>query len=144
MYTQHVSFHQDLLPYVKKSLRELYDSYNNCDFKIIQEGHSYSIIIEGNNGEEFNRAVTQMTSIIFKLTETNEFYRIKKKLEKERIHKRKLLNAAIKIEQNVIKQQEHNAHVKVDTTTIHNYYVNGERSTNPSNYYFGLELDVDR
>jgi len=143
MYIQNVSFHQDLLPYVKKSLRELCESYSRCDFKIIQEGHSYSIIIEGNNGEEFNSAVTQMTSIIFKLTETNEFHRIKKKLEKERIHKRKLLNAATKIEQNVIEQQEQTEHTKVNTTTIQNHYVNGKRSTNPSNPYFGLELDVE-
>jgi hypothetical protein len=141
MYQQSISIQQELIPYIKKTIRGLYGEFTNSTFRVIRENNSYVVNVEGSHGEEFNKAVKTINSIVYKLMEINEHRRMKKKIDKERNKKKKQVVAANNIEK-YIKQNEIEKEMNKKKKISNTYTYNGEESTNPINCYFGLELDV--
>jgi len=140
MYSQTFSFNVAHMVKIKKLVSSLYEQYENTKIKIYRtEEGTLELSLTSSNSNEFSQVDNIITREIHNLNEELSNYRMKKRLDKEKQKKRNIAKAASKIEKNIRDYEINSKKVKkVD----YQYYYNGEESTNPANFYFGLEPDV--
>ena len=140
MYKQTFSFNTAHMVKIKKLVASLFDQFENTKFKINRtEGGTPELLVTSSVADEFNQADSIITREIQNFNNELSDYRTKRRLEKEKQKKRDIAKAASNIEKNIREYEQEKKKVKkVD----YQYYYNGEESTNPKNFYFGLEPDV--
>ena len=140
MYKQTFSFNIAHMVKIKKLVASLFDQFENTKFKIYKtEGGTPELLVTSSVADEFNQADKIITREIQNFNNELSDYRTKRRLEKEKQKKRDMAKAASNIEKNIrAYEQKKNEVKKVD----YQYYYNGEESTNPKNFYFGLETDI--
>lgn len=140
MYKQTFSFNTAHMVKIKKLVASLFDQFENTKFKIYRtEGGTPELLVTSNVADEFNQAENIITREIQNYNDELTDYRNKRRLEKDKQKKRDMAKAASNIEKNIREyEQKKNEVKKVD----YQYYYNDEESTNPKNFYFGLEPDV--
>ena len=140
MYEQEYSFNVDHFVKLKRFVLDLLKSHLNTNVKFFKDGGNTSLLLTGKNGEEFNTVSNLVNREIHALNESLSTLRIKKRLEKEKIRKKKLATAASNIEKSI---KNHEVEMSKKVIKDYTYYVNGEASTNPKNGYFGLPPDAE-
>jgi hypothetical protein len=140
MYKQTFSFNTAHMVKIKKLVASLFDQFENTKFKIYKtEGRTPELLVTSSVADEFNQADKIITREIQNFNNELSDYRNKRRLEKDKQKKRDMSKAASNIEKNIREyEQKKNEVKKVD----YQYYYNGGESTNPKNFYFGLEPDV--
>jgi len=140
MYKQTFSFNTAHMVKIKKLVASLFDQFENTKFKIYKtEGGTPELLVTSSVADEFNQADKIITREIQNFNNELSDYRNKRRLEKDKQKKRDIAKAASNIEKNIrAYEQKKNEVKKVD----YQYYYNGEESTNPKNFYFGLETDI--
>jgi len=140
MYKQTFSFNTAHMVKIKKLVASLFDKFENTKFKIYRtEGGTPELLVISSVADEFNQADNIITREIQNFNDELSNYRVKKRLEKEKQRKKDVAKAASNIEKNIREYEQQKNNVK---NVDYQYYYKGEESTNPNNFYFGLEPDV--
>lgn len=135
MYTEKLTLGFDIMKFIKKNLKEMSELFPATNFKVNNDPTDLSITLTSENSDEFNRALNGTKRMISKLSNDNFRYKMKKKIEKEKRNRKKMINAVKEIKKNISNSQNQ------EKTKLNVIDLNNENLFK-NNMFYGLQLDA--